>query len=145
MRCRELMEREVVTARIDTPVTEVAKLMQTRQIGIVPVCDDQRRVLGTITDRDLAVRVLAAGLRAEATSARDVMSDGPITCDPDDDIAVAQERMAHHKKGRILCVDRDGRLVGLVSIADTAQVEPAERTGNVFRALTSRETAFVIW
>lgn len=145
MRCRELMERNVISCPPEATIGDVARLMHNHEIGIVPICDAAGHVLGTLTDRDLAVRVIAGGLAAETTLAKDVMSSAPITCHPDDEIAIAQTLMAQHKKGRILCVETDGRLVGLVSIADMAQVESEERTGRVFRAVTSRETAFILW
>jgi len=139
------MERNVISCAPEATIRDVARLMHTHEIGIVPICDEGGRVVGTLTDRDLAVRVIAHGLIPETTLAKDVMSPGPVTCHPDAEIAIAQSLMAQHKKGRILCVETDGRLVGLVSIADTAQVESEERTGRVFRAVTSRETAFILW
>ena len=139
------MEREVISCGRESTIRDVARLMHTHEIGIVPVCDDTGHVIGTLTDRDLAVRVIAGGLVADVTFAKDVMSLEPITCHPDDEISIAQTLMAQHKKGRIFCVETDGRLAGILSIADTAQVESEERTGRVFRAVTSRETAFVLW
>ncbi len=139
------MERNVISCGPDTTVADLARQMRTHEIGIVPICDAAGRLVGTLTDRDLVVRVMACGLEPGKTLAAAVMSPNPITCHPDDEIGVAEGLMVRHRKGRILCVETDGRLVGLVSIADTAQVQPEERTGRVFRAVTSRETSFVVW
>lgn len=111
MLCRELMGSPVVVAHIDDTAARTAALMRTRKLGFLPVCDDDRRVVGTVTDRDLAVRILAECSRPRATPLlastplRYVMTPGPVTCAPTDDLEQAEELMRRYHKARLICVD----------------------------------------
>src|SRR4051794_18110483 len=110
MRCSELMKSPVVCSSLDEGACDTAARMRTRKIGFVPVCDDRGRVVGTVTDRDLAVRVLAEHFSFR-TPLRHVMTVGPVTCRPDDDLEVAENLMRRNHKSRIICVDDEFRPV----------------------------------
>src|SRR5439155_1235844 len=96
------------------------------------------RALGTVTDRDLVLRVLAEGQMADVKIER-VMTREAIACSPDDDILRAQELMAEHHKSRILCVDQDGTVVGVISLSDIAQHEGDAQAAQTLRAISERE------
>jgi CBS domain-containing protein len=107
---------QVITA--DAPVQEAARLMKSEDTGVLPVVESQgtRRVVGVITDRDIALRVVAEG--KSSASVRDAMSSGVRTCNEDDDLKDVMEVMAHEQVRRIPIVDDRGELVGIVSQAD---------------------------
>jgi len=108
--------------------------MKEEDVGIVPVVDDQssRKLVGVVTDRDLAIRIVAAE-RDGTTRVREVMSESRLaTCSPDEDIDEAMDTMAAEQVRRIPIVDERGSLVGIVSQADvvlkTRDDSKAERT-----------------
>ena len=107
---------QVVTA--DASVQEAARLMQSEDTGVLPVVESKGalRVVGVITDRDIAIRVVAEG-RSSAT-VRDAMSTGVRTCRQDDDIKDVMKVMASEQVRRVPIVDDRGELVGIVSQAD---------------------------
>lgn len=142
MRCSQLMEREILTCADTDTVFYVAQMMRDRGIGFVPVCDMSGRMIGAVTDRDLATRALAAGLPG-TTAVREVMTVGAVTCRSDEELEVAERLMAQHQKGRIVCTT-DGRPVGVISLTDIFEVEPAERAARVLRSIASRETMFLL-
>lgn len=145
MLCRELMRTPVVSSHVDDAASQTAALMRTRKLGFVPVCDDGGRVVGTVTDRDLAIRVLAECSVASTarlnvnTPLRWVMTPGPVTCGPDDDLEVAEDLMRRYHKSRIICVDEERRPVGVISLSDIARGDQADRVGELLRAITERE------
>jgi CBS domain-containing protein len=102
----------------DAPVQEAARLMQQEDTGVLPVVESQggRRVVGVITDRDIALRVVAEG-RASAT-VREAMSTGVRTCPQDADLKDVMKVMADEQVRRVPIVDEQGELVGIVSQAD---------------------------
>ena len=119
MQAQEIMARNPVTITPDAPVREAARLMQTEDIGVVPVVDDAtaRRLVGVVTDRDLALRVVAAGLDA-TTRVRDVMTSSPKTVRDSASVDDVMKLMGSEKVRRVPVVDERGMLVGIVSQAD---------------------------
>jgi CBS domain-containing protein len=120
MRCSDLMKKELVCAKPSEIVADVADKMRDHQIGLVPVCDDLGRAVGTITDRDLVIRVISERRDPGQTRAEDVMTRDLVTCRPDDPISVAERFMGEHKKSRILCTEVNGKLAGIISLSEGA-------------------------
>jgi CBS domain-containing protein len=112
--------------------------MRDENIGFLPVCDDKSKVLGTITDRDIAIRVCADDRACSKTQIADVMTREVIACRPGDDIGRAQQLMSKHHKSRILCTDDSGKLVGVISLSDIAQ-RMADAGAQILREVTTRE------
>jgi CBS domain-containing protein len=101
-------------------VREAAQLMQRENVGIVPVVEEKgsKRLLGVVTDRDIAIRVVAEG-RDAGSRVSEIMSSGKIkTCTPDDDVNEAMEVMANEQVRRVPIIDDRGALVGIVAQAD---------------------------
>ncbi|RPE35918.1 CBS domain-containing protein [Kitasatospora cineracea] len=135
---RELMTREVVTARPDTPFKEVAELFHRNDITAVPVIDDQDRPIGVVSEADLLRKeaVLpdpedrhpgrwlrpAEQARAEAETAGGLMTSPVVTARASWDVGEAARRMDRHRVKRLPVVDEAGRLIGIVSRADLLQV-----------------------
>lgn len=138
MRCHDLMKSPVVCSKLDDSASHTAARMRSRKIGFLPVCDDTGRVVGTVTDRDLAVRVLAER-SPSATPVRLVMTPGPVTCRPNDDLEVAEDLMRRYHKSRIICVDEGFKPVGVISLSDIATYDEAVRAGELLRAISERE------
>jgi len=139
MLCEELMTADVGVAFTGQPVRAAARVMRDLNVGFVPVCQSDGTVVGTVTDRDLAIRVLAEEL-PPSTPLDDVMSDGLVTCKPSDDIRAAEERMRTNQVNRILVIGDDGKLAGVISLADLAQYENEQRVGELAADITERET-----
>lgn len=134
----QVMKRDVVCTRPGSSIASAAKLMRDRNVGFLPVCDRDGRVVGTITDRDIAICALAEG-RGPGTPVREVMCDGVVTCREDDDLERAQELMSHHQKSRLLVCDPGGRLVGVVSLSALAKRQPADQAGETLQKVSRRE------
>jgi CBS domain-containing protein len=126
MKISELMTRNPCTVSPDTPVSEAARLMKEEDVGIVPVvervggAETRGRLVGVVTDRDIAIRHVAEG-RASDTPVRDVMSGGVKTVTLDDSVEMVMELMGREQVRRIPVVDERGSLVGVVSQADLAR------------------------
>jgi CBS domain-containing protein len=119
VKIQDVMTRNPRCVTPETTVREAARIMKDEDIGIVPVTEgDNRRLVGVVTDRDIAVRVVADGRDAD-TRVGDVMSAGKIaTRRQDEDIDTAMDTMAKEQVRRIPVVDERGSLVGIVAQAD---------------------------
>src|ERR687896_1282187 len=104
----------------DKPVSYAAKMMRDENVGLAPVVEGDR-LIGTLTDRDIAVRVVAEGRDPESTTVREVASSALVTIDPQQDLDEALRLMAQHQVRRLPVVEEDGRLVGIVAQADVAK------------------------
>ncbi|AGP35476.1 hypothetical protein BE04_10925 [Sorangium cellulosum] len=140
MLCKEIMKREIQCVITSDTIQTAARKMRDANVGFLPVCDDEGKVLGTLTDRDLAIRVLADS-RPLSTKAGDVMTRAVVACRPDDEVLRAEQLMGQHHKSRVLCTDADGRLVGIISLSDIAQREDDKNTAQTVRRVTEREAA----
>ena len=118
MQISEVMTRAVQTTSPDVSVQEAARIMAEIDAGILPVGEDDRLV-GMITDRDLAVRALAQG-KGPDCKVRDVMTPEVKYCFEDEDVAHVARNMAEQKLQRLPVMDRDKHLVGIVSLGDIA-------------------------
>jgi CBS domain-containing protein len=132
--------REVMTANpstIETAgfVVEAAKIMKQENAGVVPVTENGR-LIGMVTDRDIAIRVVAEGKDPQSTSIREVASTDLVTIDPQQDLDEALRLMAQHKVRRLPVVEEDGRLVGVVAQADVAREGDDTKTGQVVQEIS---------
>ena len=128
MKISELMTTQVQTVGADQTIREAAGFMLRAEAGSIPVTDGDR-VIGIITDRDIAVRGVAEG-RDHATLVRDVMSDGVVCARDDDDVEEVAERMSREQVRRLPVLDAEERLVGIISLGDLAREtsgEPAQQ------------------
>lgn len=138
MRCEHIMKRNLECVSPRDTVQTAAMRMRDENVGFLPVCEGDRKVLGTVTDRDLTIRVLAEG-RPAACAIEEVMTTEVIACRPEDDLKVAEELMARTHKSRMMCVDGSGVLVGVISLSDIAQQDKASRAAQTMRGVTERE------
>ena len=120
-----------------TTLNEVAKVMESDDVGAVPIVDGDRLV-GIVTDRDIVIRAIAKGKDPGGMPASEVSSRELVSVHPDDDLSDALELMAQHQVRRIAVTAEDERLVGVVSQADVAREGKDKDTGQIVEAI-SRE------
>src|SRR5215210_897636 len=132
---REVMTSNPSSIEADQPVIEAARLMRDEDVGLAPVVEGDRLV-GTLTDRDIAIRVVAEGRDPQSTQAREVASTDLVTIDPEQNLDEALRLMAEHQVRRLPVVEEDGRLVGVVAQADVAQEGDDRRTGEVVEQIS---------
>lgn len=137
--CNDVMTRNPVCAQPDDTVASVAQLMKERDIGPVPIVEDivSKRLFGIVTDRDLALKVVAEGRDPNTTKVREVMTRDVVTARDNDDIQQALDAMSQHQLRRILVVDENGTLVGIIAQADIAtRMNQPETTGEVVKDIS---------
>lgn len=120
---RDVMRRRVVTATVDTPVGQLARLLAVHRVSAVPIVDADRRVLGVVSEADLAQRAIG--------TAGEVMSVRPLTVPADAPLSVAAIKLEHSGAERLLVTGDGGRLLGVVSRADV--LRPLTRTDTAIR------------
>lgn len=135
MRASEIMTRDIVTVMPDATVREAARLMDTLNVGALPVCDGAR-LLGIITDRDIVVRATADGMRPDATPVHVVMTEDVCWCYENDPVEDIQREMARRQIRRMPVLDDDDRLVGIVTLGDLAE-DRAPGAGDTLRSISS--------
>jgi CBS domain-containing protein len=123
----DAMTRDVRMVRPDQSIQEAARIMSECDVGLVPVAENDRLV-GMLSDRDIAIRAVAGG-QSPATKVRDVMSEDVKYCFEDDDINSVASNMADVQLHRLVVLNKDKRLVGIVALADIAQCEGSEPAG----------------
>jgi CBS domain-containing protein len=135
MRVEDLMS-PAKCCRGDDSVRDVARVMRDENIGFIPICNAQNEPIGAVTDRDLVVRVLAEGRSAEerisACMTRDVMA-----ARIGEDTAAALRLMREERKSRVMVCDEQAKLVGVISLADVAEMENEEETGETLQQVKS--------
>ena len=138
-KCSEVMTKNPVCCRPDDTVAKVAQLMQRDNIGSIPVIEDEQtqKLAGIVTDRDLAMKVIAKGQDAKSTKVEAVMTRQVVTCRAEDDLQKALDAMAKHQLRRIPIVDNDNRIVGIISQADVAtRVNQPEKTAEMVKEIS---------
>lgn len=123
MKCKDIMRRPVQTLEMGATVQAAALKMKNANIGLIPICDQHGVVLGVLTDRDIAIRVVAPGL-SPMTLCDTIATRDLVSCGPDDDLETVAGMMATSQTSRILVID-DDRLMGIVSLSDLAGANEA--------------------
>lgn len=139
-KCSDIMTKDLVYSHPTDTVDDVAKLMKKEDIGpvlIVEKGDQGKRLVGIVTDRDLAIKVVGEGRDPKKTKVADVMTTKMVTCRADDDVQNAMKAMAQYQLRRIPVVDDYGMLVGIISQADVAtRVDEPEQTAEVVKEIS---------
>ena len=131
----EVMTRGIQIANPDQTIREAAMTMAREDIGSLPVGENDR-LIGMITDRDIALRAVAEG-RSPNTPVRDVMTDDIKYCFEDDDVAQVAQNMAELQVRRLPVVNRDKRLVGIVALSNVAQCGDKKATSEMLRGVAT--------
>jgi CBS domain-containing protein len=133
---KEIMTRDPVVSRPDATLREAAQTMRELDSGVLPIGEDDR-LLGILTDRDITIRATAEGKDPNSTPVREVMSSEVVACFEDDDEQDAAAKMQEHQLRRLVVLDRNERLVGIVSMGDLALYTTDDRlAGEVTEAVS---------
>ena len=134
-RIRDIMTSNPQTVEPSKTVVDAARIMKQEDAGVVPVTENGR-LTGMVTDRDIAIRVVAEGKDPQSTAVREVVSKNLVTIDPQQDLDEALRLMAQHQVRRLPVVEEDGRLVGIVAQADVAREGDDTQTGQVVQEIS---------
>ena len=128
MKCRDVMTENPICCLPEDSVGQAARIMRRERVGSIPVVTDElkKELIGVISDRDLAFKVVGESRDAIRTCVYDVMTPAAVACREDDDVITALLAMAEHQIRRIPVMDYAGRLVGVIAESDIAvSVPPA--------------------
>jgi CBS domain-containing protein len=140
-KCSEVMTKNPACCLPTDAVSIAAQLMKKENVGSIIDSEQTKKLVGIVTDRDLALKVVADGRDSKSTKVVDVMTHKIITCHLDDDIQKAVGAMAEHQLRRMPVVDNDLKIVGIISQADVAtRVDQPEGTAEMVKEI-SRPTA----
>ena len=120
MQVKEVMTRGVECARPGTSLQEAARKMRDLDVGPLPVCGDNNKLVGLLTDRDIVVRAVAEGKDPRTAKVRDAMTEGVCYCFEEDDVVDAARLMKDKQIRRLVVLNGDKRLAGIVSLGDLA-------------------------
>ena len=132
---QELMTKNPCSIDADKSVAYAAKMLRDEDVGLAPIVEGDRLV-GTVTDRDITIRVVAEGKDPESTKVKDIASINLVTVDPRQDLDEALKLMAKHQVRRLPVTEEGGRLVGLVAQADIAKSAGDKQTGRVVEQIS---------
>ena len=137
---REIMTANPVSCGADDSIVRVADTMRKEDIGSLPVVDSrERRLVGMVTDRDIVVKIVAAGTDIRSATVKDAMTPNPVSVREDDDVDEAVQVMSQRQVRRLPVVDANGRLTGILSQADIATKARQDRTtGELVEAISER-------
>lgn len=118
----EVMTKKTVCCLPDDLAVDAAQLMKNEHVGSIPVIEDQqtRKLVGIVTDRDLAIRIVSEGLDAKSTKVESIMTRNVVTCKAEDDLQTVVDAMSKHQLRRIPVVDDDNKILGIIAQADVA-------------------------
>jgi CBS domain-containing protein len=138
-KCNEVMTKDPVCCLPNDSVAKAAELMKSGNIGSIPVIENKQsqKLVGIVTDRDLALKVVAKALDAKSTKVEAVMTHKVVTCHADDDLQKAMDAMAEHQLRRIPVVDNDNTIVGIIAQADVAiRADQPEKTAEMVKEIS---------
>jgi len=138
-KCSDVMTKNPVCCQPNDAVVKAAQLMKGKDIGSIPVIesDHNKKLVGIITDRDLALEIVGKGRDPNTTKVEDVMTHKVVTCRTDDNLQMALDAMAHHQLRRIPVVDHDNKIVGIIAQADVAtRTDQPEKTAEMVKEIS---------
>jgi len=138
VKIREIMSRDLACCVLSDSAQTVAKILCDRNIGSMPVVADQqsRKLVGMITDRDLCCSVIAQGLDPKTTQIEKLISFPPMSCRDGENIETCERLMQEHQVRRVPIIDAEDRVIGIVSQADLALHDKADRVSKTVAAIS---------
>jgi len=116
-------------------LAEAARLLASLDVGVLPICGEDQKLVGMLTDRDIVVKALAEGLDPTTTTAGSLAEGKPVYVMADDDVQDAMDLMKQHQVRRVPVIE-DHRLVGIISQADIALTAPSKQTGRIVEQIS---------
>jgi CBS domain-containing protein len=139
MKVKNAMHKNAEWVSPETPIAQVAKKMKDLDIGSLPVGENDR-LIGMVTDRDIACRGVADGRDVSNLTARDVMSKGIVYCNDTEDLDDAVRLMETKKIRRLPVINDKKRMVGMLSLGDVSHAASREMSGEVIAAVSAHHT-----
>ena len=133
---RDIMSQDADCVQASQSTLDAAKELADRDVGAMPICGDDDRLKGMLTDRDIVVKVLAQGKDPSSTKVSELAEGKPVTIGADDSIEEALRTMSEHKVRRLPVIDGHD-LVGIISQADIARNLDDEKTGDLVEAISA--------
>lgn len=118
MKVKDVMKTDVGFCSTEDNLKKTAEIMRFRDCGVVPIVDEEKRVVGMLTDRDICLAVAARNRKASDVKTKELMSRSVIVCSADDKLEDALRKMRKHQIKRLAAVGEAGELVGVLSVAD---------------------------
>jgi CBS domain-containing protein len=140
-KCSDVMTKDPTCCLPTDRVSSVAQLMNTENVGSIPVVESNqsKKLIGIITDRDLALQVVANERDPKSTTVADVMTSDVVTCYADDDIQKAVDAMADHQLRRMPVVDHNQMIVGIIAQADVAtRLDKPQETAEMVKDISQK-------
>jgi len=137
--CEEVMTKKPVCCLPNDMAEKAAQLMKRENVGAIPVIENQqtKKLVGIVTDRDLALKIVAEGRAAKSTPVQAVMTRELVTCHPEDDLQKALDAMSEHQLRRIPIVNKDNKILGIIAQADVAtRVNKPKRTAEMVKQIS---------
>jgi CBS domain-containing protein len=141
--CESMMTKNPICCLPTDTVVKAAQLMKHENIGSIPVIENEqtRKLVGIVTDRDLALKVVAQGKDAKSTQVESVMTDTLVTCHADDEIQKALDAMSEHQLRRIPIINNENKILGIIAQADVAtRVNKPEKTAEMVKDISQANT-----
>jgi CBS domain-containing protein len=141
-KCNEVMTKKPVCCLPNDTVVKAAELMKDKDVGSIPVVENEqtKKLVGIVTDRDLALRIVAEGLDARTTKVETIMTRRVVTCHAEDDLQKALDSMAEKQLRRIPVVDNDNNILGIIAQADVAtRVDQPEKTAEMVKEISQAD------
>jgi CBS domain-containing protein len=138
-KCSDVMTKNPSCCLATDSVTRAAQWMRDEKVGSIPVVENEKtkKLIGIVTDRDLALEVIANGRDFKTTKVADVMTQELITCNADDDVQNAVDAMAENQLRRIPVVDAEQKIVGIISQADVAtRMDEPQETAKMVKEIS---------
>ena len=133
MRVQELLKGNVVSVRADASIVEAARKMAEEDIGFLPVVDGSGKAIGTITDRDIVVRLLAKGGDVKNAKVEQAMTKEVVSVRPDQDVEKVADLMKERKISRVIVCDQQGKPLGVISLGDLAKRHEEGEVGRTMK------------
>jgi CBS domain-containing protein len=142
-KCDEVMTNNPVCCLSNDMVVKAAQIMKTGNVGSVPVIDNEktRKLIGIVTDRDLALKIVAEGKDPKSTKVAAVMTANVVSCLSEDDLQKAMDSMSKNQLRRIPIIDKTGMILGIISQADVAtRIDKPKRTAAMVKEISQSKT-----
>ncbi len=139
MKCSDIMSKNTEMLSEGDTIETAAAAMAEAQIGFLPVCDADHKVVGVVADSDLVTRAMAKGLDPRRTPVREVMTAPVLTCFVDADVSVAEDLMQEEGRGHVVLTHADGTLAGVLGIADVIEKAPTRAAVRTLKSVLWRE------
>lgn len=128
MKIKDCMCNKVYYCLPNSTVADCAKLMNENHIGCIPVCDEEKNLVGLVTDRDITLRCIASNKDCNTTKVSDIMTCNVYTCNSEDTVEAVEDKMSENKVRRIPILDKN-KVVGIITLGDLSKNEKINNDG----------------